>query len=291
MQLSVPWRFGQKRPFTSIPRINWAHPLAYKLVFYGYDTGTGLTIDLVRGLRPTLLNSPHPSNRPTPLGSGSLFVNAGGSYTFPATNFVNNILTDGISSIASGWYLTALPSNTFAGVFGINDSGSTTQSTILLEQTNTADMQWSCNNTNATPIRGNTINAFHTFVGSGVSATSQKWYFDGALKQTNALTASVTTATALVCFNSNSSGASGGNTVPGWIYYGALWDRAITAGEALQLHLDPYCFLIYPEDEMFASLVGPAAAVVTSPTWGWEPESAQKYIFAQHRRGAGGSPR
>jgi hypothetical protein len=43
---------------------------------------------------------------------------------------------------------------------------------------------------------------------------------------------------------------------------GYFWNRDLTALEVKQLHDDPYCFLIYPEDEIFSTLVGGAGAPV-----------------------------
>src|SRR5262249_12479116 len=50
---TTPWRSGQKKPFASIPRINWSHPLARGLVTYMYDAGGGVVIDLVTGRTAT----------------------------------------------------------------------------------------------------------------------------------------------------------------------------------------------------------------------------------------------
>jgi hypothetical protein len=260
MQIPIISHRGQKKPWNSIPRIDWTNPLTKGMVFYGYDTGAGLVVDLVHGLRPTVINTTKPPIANSQFGRNSKYVDGGGSYVFPATPAVNSIMVAKRYSIASAWYLTALPSNTFACPFGINDSGSTTQSAILLEQTVTTDMQWSVANTNATPFGTNSINVFHSFLGTNTGAAAQNLYFDGKLATTATLTATVTTTTAQPCFNSNSSGAAGGNFIAGWVYYGIVWDRTITAQEARKLHDDPWCFLIYPEDEMFATLVGTTAA-------------------------------
>lgn len=41
------------------------------------------------------------------------------------------------------------------------------------------------------------------------------------------------------------------------LYVGYIWNRVLSADEHMALHLDPYCFLIYPEDEVFVALAGP----------------------------------
>lgn len=45
---------------------------------------------------------------------------------------------------------------------------------------------------------------------------------------------------------------------------GMIWGRVLTATEMLRLHFDPYCFLIFPEDRVFASL---ARAAAVAPPW------------------------
>lgn len=259
MQIPIlPFR-GQKKPWNSIPRINRQHPLARGMLFYGYDTGAGLIIDLINGLKPTLLNSPAPPNKPTALGAGSNYANAGGSWQFPISATINNSLSTSLYSIASAWYLTALPTaGNFAGVFGVNRAASATDDTILLAATASNDMQWSVADINPTPFTGNSVNVFHSFVGANTSATAQSLYFDGKLAATTALTASLSTTTSQPAFNTNSASAGGGNNIVGWVYYGILWNRTVTAAEALLLHQDPYCFLIYPEDDIFALGVGSA---------------------------------
>jgi hypothetical protein len=44
-----------------------------------------------------------------------------------------------------------------------------------------------------------------------------------------------------------------GQGFPGKIFYGAIWNRSLQASEARLLHDDPWCFLLYPEDELFVS--------------------------------------
>src|SRR6266576_5345703 len=41
MQIPIIANRGNIKPWTSIPRINWRHPLAHGLLFYHYDTGCG----------------------------------------------------------------------------------------------------------------------------------------------------------------------------------------------------------------------------------------------------------
>lgn len=52
------------------------------------------------------------------------------------------------------------------------------------------------------------------------------------------------------------------------LYVGYIWNRVLSADEHMTLHLDPYCFLIYPEDELFATAMGTITAdVLMSQIW------------------------
>jgi len=100
-------------------------------------------------------------------------------------------------------------------------------------------------------------------VGVGATTALVQAYFDGAFQTSAANNPTATAPGVQPVFNSFNSASLTGNTTAGFIHYGALWRRKITSAEAMQLHKDPYCFLIYPEDEMFATLVGVAAATTS----------------------------
>lgn len=267
MQIPIIPHRGQKRPWTSIPRINWHHPLTSGLIYYGYDTGTGLVLDLVEGKQPTYQALTLPLNRPSARGSGLVYTQGGAGGFFPIEARVNSIFLNGLYSMACAWFITALPTSTFAAPFGINDAAGNNASTFLWNSAGTTDMQWAIANVNPATFTANSINTYHSLLGVNTSATSQNIYFDGALKTTTALTATFATTTCAPCFNTSQAGGSPVNGVSGWVYYGALWNRKISQGSARLLHDDPYCFLIYPEDEMFASLVGVTAATTSEDEW------------------------
>src|SRR5882672_11202103 len=118
MQLSVPWRFGQFKPYGSIPRIDWAHPITRGLVFYGYDV-SGVVIDLAYGLKPTIFTPAIPSIS-SRFGAGLKYASSGGRLVFPATVPVNSGLSK-LYSLACAWYITALPSVVATTPFGITE--------------------------------------------------------------------------------------------------------------------------------------------------------------------------
>ena len=49
----------------------------------------------------------------------------------------------------------------------------------------------------------------------------------------------------------------------GFVYYGYLWNRCLTAAEVMLLHHEPYCFLKWPQDLIFDQLVHVGGAAYT----------------------------
>src|SRR5271155_1144739 len=94
------WTRGQVKP-TGVPRIDWSHPLAQGLVFYGFDTGFGLIVDLVRG---RAMQAGSASGGPTPALSADQW-SAGFLYDAGHTNY--------FASDAEIRNLTAAPPLTF----------------------------------------------------------------------------------------------------------------------------------------------------------------------------------
>ena len=251
----IPYR-GKIKPYGSIPRINMQHPLARGLVFYGYDA-SGYLVDLVGSSRPSLLNTPAPPALMSPFGSGLKYTSGQGSYIFPATNRVDSIFAAKFYSIATAWYITALPSVTLTCPFGVNQGASVANTALLWDSTATTDMAFSVNNSRPAGTGTNSVSAFHTFVGTNTAASAQQTYFDGKPLTTTATATAVASTVGQPMFNSLAPAtANASNGVNGWIFYGAVWNRTLTANEAFILHNDPYCFLIYPQDEIFATLQG-----------------------------------
>src|SRR5262249_46401745 len=110
MQPSVPWRYGQKQPFGSIPRINWAHPLAQGLAFYTYDTGSAI-LDLVNGVSLTAAGANYTTSTYA-LGSGThyLGVTGGAACTYSPTLPVYNTFGSTTAySFFCGTFFTGAP--------------------------------------------------------------------------------------------------------------------------------------------------------------------------------------
>jgi len=248
------------------------------MVFYAYDTGTGQVVDLVDGLQGTNSSAFKPT--PSPQGSGNRYTSGGPFVAFPNTSNIVGIFPSSLYSFATAWNITALPSVAFTGAFCVSDTATNTATGLQWDSGATNNMVAIYANTNTSTFTANSVGVYHSVVGTNTSATSQNTYFDGKLAVTSAITAAFTATAYQPVLNSEQSNFPTGNGVAGWIYFAALWNRTITAAEARQLHDDPYCFLIYPEDEIFASLVGVTAA----PTTAWVPQSDNNALIAASAR-------
>lgn len=264
----IPFR-GKKKPWNSIPRINWAHPLAWGLSFYGYDAG-GNYIDLVNGSAGKLNvgTTNHVTRKISQWGTGLKYPitsNLNDWVSFPLIPRISAIgatvpysWAAGCMSTASGptnapFVVTGDPSANTGPVIGVGSVSATTFSvgSANIVNTNTAAGTFS-------------TNVFHTPVGVAISPTVLNIYVDGRLDSSPTVsTTTFTSAFLQPLINSNDTlGSAGGGA--NFVYYFALWNnRALSATDASLLHNDPYCFLIYPEDEIFATLVGVTAATTS----------------------------
>jgi len=158
-----------------------------------------------------------------------------------------------------------LPSVAFTSAFCVSDTATNIATGLQWDSGATNNMVAIYANTYTSTFTTNSIGVFHSVVGTNTSATSQNTYFDGKLAVTSAITAAFTATAYQPCLNSEQSNFPTGNGVAGWIHFGALWNRTLSAQEASQIHNDPYCFLIYPEDEIFATLVGSGGVTPPGP--------------------------
>src|SRR3974390_639081 len=265
MQLSLPWRFGQAKPFGSIPQINWHHPLAQGLVFCGYDQ-SGMIIDLVGG-RPMKSVGTKDSVISSAWGSG-LNYNLDGSKYFTSDAALRASYTT--ISFACAYVQTGTVGS-YASPFmrSANNNATTPYTNFVVNLNpaaagqNTVSIGYSLTGpavAQSANWTGNANNVFTTILGT--VDTGYKFYAQGILRDS--------ASGAYVPFNtqdsvvfSGVSDAAATNPFAGFVYYGAFWNRVLSASEAVQLHQDPYCFLWYPEDDIFAELVGLAALSVS----------------------------
>jgi len=114
-------------------------------------------------------------------------------------------------------------------------------------------------------------NGFHTLVGVANSQSSASYFVDAVSQgTTTGLSIQSVNSGDAICFGGNSSAGIANPCAGAFIPYGAFWNRALSASEILQLHLDPYCFLLPPESELPAlylagsTIVALAAHLVTA---------------------------
>ncbi len=114
-------------------------------------------------------------------------------------------------------------------------------------------------------------NEIHALVAARDAANNVTVYQDGAVIATGSSVVAIASSTSQTYIGEYGGGAGGASDVTHLAIAG--WDRALSAAEVLQWSLDPYCFLIYPEDEMFATLVGAVGAAANIPYNPW-PQAA-----------------
>lgn len=273
MQIPIIPLRGQRRPWTSIPRINRLHPLAQGLLFYAYDLG-GVVIDLANGGNGKLLSqTTHSPVTTSPFGSG---------FKYPGVATSDCVTLPLVGTKVSTFSNTA-PFSAACGCFG--SVPATTNAYIASTGTSTTDIAgFASNGTAAKPLfffnnggsqvtfaTGSFVaNVYHTLIAVATSGTTATLYLDGKLDSSvTAITTTNATTGQQININAGAGNGSFGGGLNGFAYYFAGWNRILTISEARLLHNDPYCFLIYPEDEMFATLVGagfnPATAWFLSP--------------------------
>jgi hypothetical protein len=285
MQLPMRFKRGQFRPWGSIPRIDWSHPLAQELVFYAYDMGNAGWRDLVSGQLASTTNTTPAKYTTNQYGLGTNFNSATAGDGVDQTFWWPNRTDIGAYVIAAGADFTIANAVNFLQVPSGSGGGSLNDYCSIFMITNGSGDEpfgfadWGgqfalmVDGNDSNPV-SYSLNKFQSGVGVQRGAgTGIDVYSNGALVGTHGAVTSVATSCVPV-INSDSSGAVfyvGGGVAGlcGYLFYGAFWKRPLTAGEVLQLHEDPYCFLIYPEDEIFAMLVGASAAAGYVPYNPW----------------------
>lgn len=276
MQLPILARRGPNKPFGSIPHINFKHPLAADLVFYGYDTGAGVVIDLVGGASGVFENFGTVQGVSTSqFGSGTNYQNNGQNCLLASPDItspivVNLMSTTAVFSAACGFNPTvAVPNTGGLGpelLFGHNMAlaNNWAINSFYLSSTTVGDYQYAVGATSvggATAFTSPAINigAYNCIVGvSSSPAGAQSIYMNGSLAGTTSQATNVLGPRAGSQINIHGWGSGGtvNDPMTGFTYWGGIWAKALSPADALQLYLDPYCLLTYPEDEMFATLVG-----------------------------------
>jgi hypothetical protein len=272
MQPTVPWRKGQAKPFGSIPRINWAHPLARGLATYLYDAGGGVVIDLVSGRLATAANgqgfgsvvtSQYGSSWAFNGGGQTFYIQAPGSPTldavFAAAPFstVAGYVRRGANGASNGGYgaifsATEPSASNFAATWIASDPSN--QPVVVVGTSNVITFSGI-----TTPLNRLSTTAI-VVTGSSAETVYHVDPVNGFNTQSGSVAATYSGNTGFQP-TFYTEGLIGGDwNFNGSAFYGAVWGkRALSAAEVAELNANPWSLLVYPEDEIFSTLKGTAA--------------------------------
>lgn len=281
MELPIIGFRGQRKPWNSIPQINWGHPLTKNLLFYHYDTGAG-GYDLARSRKLSFRTANPISRIATRFGTG---------YQFPSS------VADGIQYLSDpsvrilppfGWacgFLRTAASAELDALFNCRAANNITGAPfcnwgIAINHLSTAG-NIGCA-VNSAGAKADTVgvvsplNSYQVIVATCPDTANLAWWINGKPQTTKTgLTIQNVSVGDNIVLGTDGGGPGG---FLGQIYWSAFWNRKLTQQEALQLYLDPYCFLIYPEDEVFAELVGVTAVTTSEDQWHQEWSSIGRRI-------------
>lgn len=264
------WTPGQIKP-TGIPRIDWSHPLARGLLFYAFDTGMGMRVDLVSGVlaQKNSTSTVNPTAGATAYGS-TIFYQGGQADAFAN---IGAGITSAIGSIAWALIAPASPSQNATGAFEY-DVGAAGFDCEFHNLTS-GQLRLSCYEYTVggvffiapTQVDNTYLSAVETMDGA-----TRTIYGNGVVPATQGTqpctvnviglqTPSNTPSNLAIGDYTAYGGAPDIDEFTGSVFYWALWNRVLSAQEAMQLHLDPYCFLLpqYPAGVIKAAAWGGAA--------------------------------
>ncbi len=195
----IPFR-GQKKPWGSIPRINWAHPLAANLASYCYDAG-GVLIDLVNGGVGSNVTATTAARGVGSFGSGYKYTSGGGAIKLPFTSRINSITPP--ASIACSFFVTAAPAS---GVFFVLADSAGDNPIYCAADSDTVMRQgFNSGPGDLTYTVASVINGYHSMVGVGATTALVQAYFDGAFQTSAANNPTATAPGVQPVFNSFNS--------------------------------------------------------------------------------------
>lgn len=278
------------KPYASVPRIDWSHPLAAGLDHFIYDAGSA-HVDLAAGLLSSAVtNTTSPAIATNKLGPGLKYTGTAGANGWSVlgknghpdyTNFGTTIPYSVVAGTILGTTGNSVPLAAVAMTTATDSTYNTGPALFYDNGGSVNRFAWilgngaSQVNYTATAV----ANVLNTWGLIGTASTTATRYANGIFEANStglsAVNSGVVTAGKIGAFTinngtpvgNNDSGGLGGQN--GSLPFYAAWNRALTASEFLQIHLDPYCFLIFPEDEMLAERVGAAAAGAT-PSLSWQ---------------------
>ena len=292
MQLSLPWRFGW--PPTSIPVLNRGHPLARGLIGCWLPGVLG-GFDLCSNTQ--LIKSANASFYPTTDGMGSGAITLGSYCGWNSANLAAPSPLLSWSQLTIFYRGTIIGnSDSYACLAGIawdNANTSPYFSAAMAAQGGVTD--WSqlaaawANGTSFTsgpvisliPTLGREISLASTFVSNGGNVNL---YLNGALQNTTAFGTNPPNFGTTPQFVIHLTPSQVARTPNASNNAAFVWNRALSQTELVYLHNDPYCFLWYPEDDIFAEMVGLAALPISqipvfqiANSMGWRKTDLEGY--------------
>jgi hypothetical protein len=268
---------GQIKP-NGLVRIDWSHPLTTGLLFYGFDTGAWI-IDLVRGTNQTLVGT-YDTGGMTAYGSGIAYNNDG-SFLFPSDANIDAAGSP-VSGAGYSWACAYVQTGTvgsFTRPFGRTAQNGGSQPFLNWDfeinpsaaGQNVAVADFAGSGPSVQTSGQWTGNANNTFTSLAASILNLgplgtlTFYAQGAQISQSTLSVPVASTTNAGIFFSGASSAGAVSPFIGKVFYGAFWNRVLTAAEVAALHADPYCFLISAEGEL------PSLAAAAFTLQGFQP--------------------
>jgi hypothetical protein len=261
--------YRNQKLYPSLPRIDQNHPMADGLVFYGYDTGAGAIVDLVGGRKQGAVGVADPVTGSV-FGSGIQYNADGSKYfasdaalqaSYGAISFACGYVQTGTVGAYASAFMRTANNNASAPfvnwVFNFNPGGAGQN------QVNMGVASTGGNSFQSANWVGNINGIYNVLVGT---VSGSNWIFWANGQQVDA-----GAANSYIPVNTNDSvifsgGSNAGTVVPfvGKVFWGAFWKRVLSNTEVNQLYYDPYCFLRFPENEIFdwtgGTIVAPVIA-------------------------------
>lgn len=249
----VPTHYGQIKP-AGLPKIDWSNPITTGLVFYGFDTGS-FCVDLV-GSNGQATKTGTITSALTPLGT-ALNYDPGtfGNYSqFTVNAQLAAVLNSTYFTMSCGLFGYAPSNSDDTDAFLIGNSSASRYLSLFYYNTPTS---WIFVTPAGTHGSGASLTsgAFNTLT-AACNNTTANFYLNGVLNSSSSLTTQTTFASGdFICIGGDPT-SNYDNFSAQSIFNAGIWSRVLSPSEILQLQLDPYSFLVFPEDEIFEALIG-----------------------------------
>jgi hypothetical protein len=170
----------------SIPHIDWSHPLAQNLEFYGFDTGAGTILDLVKA-RTVSFPCTNGAVAPRPFigGQGFKYDGVSGTGVFTSDGRIQAVTAAPPWTVACGLVENATPANgvPFCRTANNNASAPFLNWGFQLGATGQTQWEFALNSGGTITQIGNAVNpangVWESMVGVAASASVARFFFNG----------------------------------------------------------------------------------------------------------------